>query len=361
MIRKRALAWAAGAAAGMLSSGASADGFDGYGDSYRAFQTPPVGSGSFGVAGAALADGRLLMATGNSLFVESGPGTAEFAEVARLDAAATGGSIDPAFLTISPGGTRIAVGGGFGKPVAVFALDALGTPDAPTDLISGETAEYFKVGHYDGAWYDEVSLALTAGDFGTPAFVSLLDTTSDPDAPARRTVVSGIRGASSGVAFDREGRLYTGNGFADGGGSDTGWIRAFDAAEWIGGVDFESGGVLIGDVLSAGSLEFDSFGNLAVGGGDFGGQDAGYMGLIHAAAIADALAGLGAIDGADPAELKRLDPRGDGLGYFGAAYNGATGELYATDGTTWYATVPSPGCAAAIGVGALLAGRRRHG
>jgi hypothetical protein len=299
------------------------------------------------------------MVTGNSIYLESGVGTAEFAEVARLDAAETGGSTDPAFLTVSPGGSRIAVGSGIGRPVAVFDVAALGTPDAPTDLISGQSAAYFDVGHYDGAWRDEVRLALTAGEFGAPAFVSLLDTTSDPDAPLNEVVVSGIAGASSGVAFDSAGRLYTGNGFADGFGSDTGWIRAFEPSEWMAGADFESGGTLIGDVLSAGSLEFDSFGNLAVGGGDFGELDVGSMGVIHAGAIADALAGFGAIDDGDPNELKRLDPRGDGLGYFGAAYNGVTGELYVTDGTTWYATVPGPGSLLVIAAGAAAVGRRR--
>lgn len=358
-MQRRVVVLAAFAAAA-VSSTVFADAFDQYGRSYRAFQTPPIGPGSFSVAGAALADGRLLMVTGNSIYREVSPGAAAFDEVARLDPRETGGATDPAFLTISPGGTRIAVGGGFGRPVAVFDVAALGTPDAPTELTSGVLAEYFDLGHYDGAWYDDVSLAVTGGDFGNPAFVTLLDSTSDPDNPISRVVVSGIAGASSGVAFDSAGRLYTGNGFADGSGSETGWIRAFEPAEWLAGADFESGGTLIGDVLSAGSLEFDSFGNLAVGGGDFGEFDAGYLGVINADAVASALAGFGAIDGTDPMQLKRLDPRGDGAGFFGAAYNGFTGELYVTDGTAWYATVPGPGTAAVLGCAGAIGRRRRH-
>ncbi len=344
-----------------LATPVLADAFDVYGDAYRAFATPPIGNGSFGVAGDALPDGRLVMVTGNSIFIESGVGTAQFDEVALLDASQTGGSTDPAFLTISPDGSTIAVGTGFGKPVAVFDTASLGAPGAPTLLTSGTVADYFAVGHFNAAWEDNTHLALTAGDFGSPAFVSLLDTTSDPNAPVNSVIVSNIAGASAGIAFDDAGWLYTGNGFADGNGSDTGVIKAFDPTSWNTGVDFENQGILIGDVLSAGSLTFDDQGNLFVGGGDFGSFDAGYLGIIHASAIADALAGFGAIDPNDPNDLKRLDPRGDGFGFFGAAYNDLTGELYVTDGDTWYATVPTPASLSLLGLGGFsLCIRRRR-
>ena len=42
---------------------------------------------------------------------------------------------------MSPDGSRLAVGAGFGKPVAVFATGTLGTPDDPTDLTQA-TFEY---------------------------------------------------------------------------------------------------------------------------------------------------------------------------------------------------------------------------
>lgn len=361
-MRRTFVRCAACAAAGVLMLAAPVRGgvFDEYGRSYRAFQTPPVGGGSFGVAGAALGDGRLVMVTGNSVFLESGVATGAFDEVAILDASRTGGATDPAFLVVSPGGSRIAVGAGFGKPVAVFDVSALGTAGSPTQLTSGVLADYFAVSHYDAAWYDDRELAITAGDFGSAGYVSLLDTASDPDAPLNGVVVSGIAGASSGVAFDGAGRLFTGNGYADGLGSDTGWIKAFEPAEWSVGADFESGGTLVGDVLSAGSLEFDAFGNLAVGGGDFGEFDVGYFGVIASDAIATAIGGLGPIDESDPLQLRRLDPRGDGFGYFGAAYNGATGEFSITDGTTWYATAPAPAGVLALGLGGVLAWRRRR-
>ncbi|VAX38878.1 hypothetical protein MNBD_PLANCTO03-862, partial [hydrothermal vent metagenome] len=212
---------------------AAGDAFENYGQSYRAFSTPPIGDGSFGVTGDALPDGRLLMVTGNSVFVESAVGSGLFDEVGVFDASQTGGAADPAFLSVSPDGSRVAVGVGFGKPVAVFDVAALGSAGSPTMLTSGSVADYFAVGHFAGAWYDNTQLALTAGAFGSEAFVSLLDTTSDVGSPVNELVITEIAGASAGVAFDSAGRLYTANGFADGSGSGTGNIRVFEPAEWM--------------------------------------------------------------------------------------------------------------------------------
>ena len=339
---------------------ALADAFTTYGNHYRAFSTPPVGNGSFGVAGDALPDGRLLMVTGNSVFLESHAGSAVFSEVAVLDASQTGGSTDPAFLTVSPDGQRIAIGTGFGKPVAVFETNALGSPNAPTTLTSGSLADYFTVGHFDGTWFDSTSLALTAGEFGQPAFVSMLDTTSSPNSPNNELVITNIQGGSAGIAFDREGRLFTANGFANGTGSDTGNVRAFELHEWLRGADFENEGTLIGDILSGNALNFDADGNLFVGGGDFNNFDAGYLGVINTHAIADALAGSGPIDPNNALHLARLDPRLDGFGFFGSAFNPATGELYITDGQTWYAAVPAPSSLALLAAAGLTARRRRR-
>lgn len=350
----------AAAAVALLGAPALADAFDAYGRHYRSFSAPPVGDGSFGVAGDALPDGRLVMVTGNAIYLESAAGEADFALVARLDASRTGGATDPAFIQVSPDGSRIAVGAGFARPVAVFPTGALGTPDNPADLTAGAVADYFSVGHFEAAWLDNTRLALSAGDFGSPAFVSLLDTNSDPDSPANPVVVTNIRGASAGVAFDDQGRLYTANGFADGAGSGTGNIRAFDPDDWARGVDFETGGVLIGDVLSGGSLRFDAFGHLIVGGGDFTDFDAGYLGVLHRDALADALAGGGPVDPFDPEQARRLDPRGDGAGFYAGAYNRSTGELYVIDGTTWHATVPAPAGAALLAGAGLCAWRRRR-
>jgi len=350
---------AAAAALGVCAaSPAFADAFERYGQSWRVVTPPPIGPQSYQVMGGALPDGRMLAVTGNSVFVESGVGSGAFDEVAVFDAGKTGGGSDPAFVAVGPTGT-IAVGTGFGRPVVVFGVEALGTPGAPTTLTPG-IASYYDLPHYHGAWSHDGRLALTAGDFGSPSRVSLLDVMSDPSAPVNVTIVDNIAGASAGVAFDSAGRLYTANGLGYGGGSDTGWIKAFEPAAWQHGpADFESQGVLIGDALSGVSLAFDAFGNLAIGGGDYFEGDYGYLGVIHAGAIADALAGLGPIDRNDPLQMRMLTPPTGGFAFFSASYNASTGELYAFDGGEWFATVPAPGSAALLALAALSVRRRR--
>jgi len=335
-----------------------------YGSAYRSVTLPPVGSGSFDIKGDVLPDGRIIAATGGSIYLERGAGSGLFDAVGTLDAGQIGAGVDPGFLAVSPDGLTVALGGGFGKPVVVFAVGSLGTPGAPAPLSTG-VANYFDVPHYEAAWADNSRLALTAGDFGSASYVSLLDVTSGAGSPVNPVIISNIAGSSAGIAFDAAGNLYTGNGFDLDGltGSTTGTIRAFSPADWAGGgvgaaANFETQGSLIGEVLSAGSLNFDLEGNLFVGGGDFG-SDSGYLGIVHSDAIAAALAGMGEIDPNDPADLRRLDPLGSGFGYFGSVFDESTGQLFITSGSTWYATVPTPACAMLSLLG-LAATRRRR-
>ncbi len=320
---------------------------------------PPVGSGSFDVKGDVLPDGRIVAVTGLDVLVETAPGSRSFQVAGVLDGGALGGATDPSFLTVNPSGTRIAIGAGFAKPVVVFDTAAL-NPASPANLADGVGAtRYHAIDHYDGAWYDDASLAITAGTFGEPARVDMFDLTSTSPAPV--TIVDNIAGASAGITFDIHGRLYTGNGFASGAGSDTGHIKAFDFALWSNGVaDFEAQGALIADVLSATSLRFDREGNLLVGGGDSIAGDMGYLGVIEHGALAGALAGLGAIDAGDPSQLLRLTPVDFGIPFFGTAYDPITGTLFATDGSTWYATIPTPGALGALAWAMAFATRRQR-
>jgi MYXO-CTERM domain-containing protein len=355
------VAWAVSAS--VVPSAVWAQGaFHRYGESWRTVSLPPVGSGSFDVKADFLADGRMIAVTGSTVYVESVRGSAVFDAVGVLDASRIGAGTDPAFLRVSPDGASVAIGAGFGKPVVVFGVAALGEPGAPAPLTSGATASYFDVAHYDARWSDASHLAITAGDFGSPSFVSVLDVMSSAGAPVNPVVVAGIGGASAGVAFDAAGRLYAGNGFDFDPGSEsvTGTIRAFAPEEWMNGpVDFEAAGVHIADLLSASSLLFDLEGNLVVGGGSFP-DDTGYLGVISAAALADALGGIGPVDATNPALVRRLDPLGDGSGYFGTAFDPTTGELFATSGAAWYGTVPTPSAAALLLLVAAGAGRRRR-
>ena len=335
--------------------------FDVYGQSYRRIDLPPASGGSFITVGDALPDGRILSTTGDGVYLETGVGTGSFELVSTLDTGLFGGTPDPAFLRISPDGSRIALGGGFNKPLAVFNTAELGSAGAPS-FIGASNADHFAINHFDAAWLDNNQLAITAGNFGNPAFVSLLDVTSDTLAPVNPVIINNINGASGGITFDTAGRLYTGNGFGSGPPySDTGWIKIFDPTDWTTATpaDFETDGVFLGDILSAGSMSMDTEGNLFVGGGDFTEGQTGYMGVVSAQAITNALNGFGPVDINDPLSLSRLDPIGNGLGFFGSSFNPATGELYVTDGATWWATAPSPGPAAALVIPALGVSWRR--
>ncbi len=339
---RRAWAPCATTAVGLLlmTSSASADLFHQYGDWYRNVTQPTIAPGSFGVAVAVLPDGRLITATGLEVLLESEVGSNIHNVAATIDASILSAPVDPGFLVVSPGGTRIALGAGFNKPVIVFDA-ALLNARTPATLTSTNAAA-FAVNHFAAAWIDEQSLAITGGDFGQPAFVTVLDTTSNPAAPENPIVIDNIDGASGGIAIDDEGAIYTSNGFDNSpntpGTSETGWIKRFTLAEWSSGVDFENDGLFLADLLSASTLVFDRNGALIVGGGDFDAGDFGNVAVINASALNTIIESGVAIDTKSPAQVKRLDPLGNGSGFFGAAFNPGTDELLLTDFAGWFAT-----------------------
>lgn len=360
--------FAAGCVCALSAPGVlGATAFETYGRSYRVVQAPAPSDGSFSTAGDALADGRLIAMTGFSVYVETGVGAGQFALAATLDSSLFASAPDPAFIKVSPDGSRIAIGGGQDfssgstRPIVVFDSTVLNGGGVAT--LNASNASAFSVEHSEAAWADNTRLAVTAGAFGSPARVDLLDVTSSVSAPAITTAVSNIQGASGGIAFDALGRMYTGNGFALGtpGASDTGWVKVFEQSLWDGGgADFEADGTFLVDALSASGLSLDGEGNLFIGGGDFfGSGDGGYMGIASADAISEALLGLGGIDSDAIAEFRRLDPAGLSSSFYGTFVNAVTGELVVTDGATWYVTVPSPG-GLSLAVGASMLARRRR-
>ncbi len=322
-------------------------------DNYQLQETfaLPAGAGAFDV----LPDGRLITTAGAELLLETAPGSRSFAGVGAL-AGADFNSFGPAFVRVSPDGSRVAIGNGGGASfgnykVGVFSLAGLGG--------------WYSLGHYDAEWANDGRLALTAGDFGDPARVDVLDAASPFAAPDVTTVISGIGGASGGITFDAAGRLYTANGFAGAGPSGTGVIRAFESSAWLAALSggtaesFEAGGTLVGEALSGSSLGFDAAGNLHVGGGDFGSGDFGYAGLLRGSAVAQAVAGSGPVGASD---TLALDPDvANPFNFYDTNYNAARGELYVREGGTVYTyLVPEPASLAVIAIGGLLALSRRR-
>lgn len=274
-------------------------------------------------------DGRVIVVAANDVYIETSPGSRHFELRGALPG--EGGPVSyPAFVRVSPDGTRFAVGNSF---------DAVGVFDVQT--LAGT---WFFVGHYDAEWFDAVHLAIRdAGD------MTLLDTTSDPKAPVNPRFMTGGP-FSAGVAFDATGNLYTGTGLKLNGPSETGWVKGFAYARWReaveGGslIDYEAEGVQVCDVLSAASLGFDASGNLHTGGGDFATGDVDALGIVAAEAIEAAWRGEGPADNDDPDEVRRVDPDGtNDSNWYDATHNAALGELLVRDAWTSLAYVYTVG------------------
>ncbi len=311
---------------------ASADTFDEYASS-ETFALP-AGTAVFD----ALPDGRLAALVGDQVYLESGPRTRQFDLLGTLSDAVIP-EFGAAFLACAPEGARLAVGNnGFGAGAAVGIFE----PSAAAGQIA---VQWVAMEHFDGAWYDNDTLAVTGGF--DPATVTLLDLSDSAD-PLQIVVVGSIGGAAAGVAFDGQGNLYTGNGFQTSGPSGSGWIKAFEWAEWIraatSGVplDFETAGAQVADLLSAAALGFDQEGNLHVGGGDlFGGSgDFDRAAVVRAAAVQQALAGGGAVDPGDPQQVLFLDPDVQNqANFYDITANPLTCELLIREGAMAYVYV----------------------
>ncbi|MEZ6072520.1 MAG: PEP-CTERM sorting domain-containing protein [Pirellulales bacterium] len=280
-----------------------------------------------------LADGRLIAVSTllddpdafvgtPELYVESDVGSRDFLYVGDLplDAGASWSAFGGAFLEVSPDGSRVAIGDNdFGTP-------RVGVVDT-ADLLNvtawaGMPIDWFEVPHFTASWWDNQFLAINA-PAGAGSQVTFLDTLSSPASPINPTVIGNIGGASAAVSFDAEGNLYTGNGYDTAvGGSDTGTIKRFEAADWAAALvgatplDFEAETTVVDTLLSAGGLEFDNDGNLIVGGGDyFGGGQTDFFAVVL---INDAAN-----------EYRVFDPATDTVSQYVIVYNEVTGEILA--------------------------------
>ncbi len=357
----------AGVSVAVLSGGARGEAFSSY-QKIGTFSLP-AGAAMFD----SLPDGRLITLSGSTVYLETAPSSGSFASAGNL-VGADFPSFGAAFLRVSPDGTRFAVGNNGGSSFSSFRVGIF--------TINGLAGDWFAATHYDAAWIDNQRLAVTAGDFGSPAFVTVLDTaSSDPLNPDNPTIITGIGGASSGIAFDNQGNLYTGNGFVGAGPSGTGAIKAFSSSLWetayAGGpaLNFETQGTLVVDILSASPLDFDAEGNLLVGGGDFSvSSETDYIAVVRAAAIASTLGGNGPVNTGDPAQVRKLDPdSANDFNFFFAASNAALSRIYAKDAseTTVHVYLDTTGIPAAstwgvinlallIGIGSTLILRRNQ-
>lgn len=309
----------------------------------------PTGAGPYSLLG----DGTLLVMEGGTFLRQSAVNTGAFAAVGSVQA----GLISPfgaSFVTVSPDGATLAVGdGNFGAGASVHFVSVADLSTAAPSAVRSAA-----VSNADGRWLNSTTLFVTGADASFNGQVARIDA---PTLTAR-TVITGVGGASGGIALDGQ-RLYTGNGFtfnAPGAGSQTGDVKAFDLAALSGPgpINFESAGVTVARALSASSLGFDGVGSLIIGGGDFftNGGDRGSLALVDAAAVASALAGGGV---APPSGFLRLSPAGEV--FYSAVWNAATQELLVIGGGTVHRyAVPAPAAAALLTIAGLAHARRRR-
>lgn len=305
-------------------------------------------------------DGRVITLVGGDVYRQDAPASSSFTRLGSL-AAGEIPSFGAAFLRISPDGSTLAIGDNYagGTPDVLLVPTLALNPLAPT------TPTRLALDHSEADWAGNSTLFVT-GSTIDGSFVAMVDV---PTLTSRH-VVGNINGAAAGVTSDGK-YLYAGNGFAFGGPSQTGEVRAFPLSAITASatpLDFEIAGIPVADALTGSSLGFDGFGNLLVGGGDFfgGSGDLGSAAVIDADAVAAALSGAGVAP--DSAEL-RLSPRLPTDSYF-SRWSDASGELLVgsfdnttfTSGTTIYRyAVPSPGVNAMVMLAGLgLSVRRRR-
>lgn len=323
---------------------------------YRGEQRGP--GGAFDV----LADGRLIGMSGDDVLVETALGSGTF-EIAGFFDRGLISEFGASFLSLSPDGTRLLVGDGNFGGARVYEV-------ALSDLNGGAILHRsFEHENYAAAWYDAGRVAISAADPGTfLGEVRLLDLSTGVS-----TRLVFLDGASAGVGFDRQGNLFTGNGYdLLPGGSQTGDVRAFLAAELAevlsgqrGSFNFADEGRSIGRVLSAGTLDFDARGHLFIGGGDFNSGEFDYFAIADASAVSRALGGG---DPLHPLDLYRDDPDSEPFSFYGARFNAITGEWLMASGSSQtlyrYAEIPAPPALMLLGAACGLAstglGRRRR-
>ncbi len=276
------------------------------------------------------AEGRLIAATGKNIYLQRTYGSSEWDLVATVHAV-----MDPSFIHTSPDGSLIALGAGYGAPLAIIETETLSVANPPllwdTDNNPATGVTVFPlVKFYDGDWADNRYFLVNGGrwpegcegpDYSGCTFVSgvgVVDTqVTYPETYEGQALITSIPGASADVDVDANGNITTGIGY----GASTGELKIWSSAE-LDPANPPATALLYNDntkVLLAGSsggplsgahLGTDADGNVTVGGGNYFGspKDYGYAALIHNSVVTRVLGGGAAVDTANPDEWKELQP-----------------------------------------------------
>jgi len=296
---------------------------------YHLVQSFELPTGTFDV----LPDGRLLTIDGSGqVSIQNAINASSYSPVGSIGAV-NANNFAPSFVSISPDGSTLAVGNNeFNANNAVLFFDA-GEATSGTALPSASIT----TPNFTAAWSDNDTLFVTGAEsssFATGVF--RLDVAS----LSATTVIQPAGGFSGDVAIHDD-RLYAGQG-------NTGVVRSFDldTLEMANSsVDIASGDFVASNA-SAGSIDFDTLGNIIIAGGVFDfstGQFSGSAAVI------------------DPDTLTTFNffPEGEDH-FYGAYFNTASEQLVVTvDGTAYVYAVPSPTTAAPFVLVMCVSRRRR--
>jgi hypothetical protein len=295
---------------------------------------PDPEPGSFFTLFDYLTDGRAVAFDGFTVFVQESLQSTNFVAIGTLPEEFRGAT-DPAFMVPSPDGSRLILGGGAGGSkfpdpafngtifqlpttggvatlIGTFPFSILGTFRTPSQFVFGQGETF---GEFTGS-------------------VELLDLNTGH----KSSIVGNIPGDPGGVEFDASGNLYVGLGSAQD-QARTGEIRRFTSKEVAAAVrgqellDFDTDSRLVAQVLNAGDLEFDTDGDLFVGGGDLFGPrgDFGYIAQVN-------VRNGRVVDRFDPTDG---NPNDHDFVFFEISFTGALCQLGALDLESFFTPDPS--------------------
>lgn len=276
------------------------------------------------------AEGRLIAATGTSIYMQRTYGSSVWDVVATVPSA-----MDPSFIHVSPDGDKIALGLGYNQALLIVPTSVLSVQNPPDLTATAAVDQFPQISYYDGDWRDNRYFIVDGGSWPTgcsppydenPACnfssgVGAVDTEdNNPATHVGAPLIQNIGGASSDVEVDGSGNLITGIGWSTEG--RTGELKVWADGEWdpVNGSsnDYESNTrYLATNVLSGAYLGQDAEGNLHVGGGDAFSStppiasENGYAAIIANGVVGRVAAGGAAVndgDKSDNSEYKYFAP-----------------------------------------------------
>ena len=272
--------------------------------------------------------GRLILATGNKIYLQRNYGSSVYDVVATVKYA-----MDPCFVHPSPDGDRIALGLGYFQPLLIVPTSILSIDNPPALVDQNnnfhpdvKAFDPLYIKYYEADWADNQYLVVNGGtwpDGALPPYnpgdfasgVGILNTDAeDTWTEYGRALVTNIPGASSDVDVDADGNLITGIGFGTG---TTGQIKIWAASEWNAAdpqetpsLDYQANTKIVAaNASSAAYMGTDAEGNLVVGGGDWAAgppTSIGYAALINVSVLDRVLAGGSPVDESNAAEYREL-------------------------------------------------------